>query len=488
MDVQEFISGLEILNTSHHSSLTIHGLANDSREVKEGFAFVAVKGYKIDGHDFIDDAITNGACLIIGEESIHSLSVPYIQVKNSRKALGILACNFYQTNHSTKKFIGVTGTNGKTTTTYIIHHLLKENGITSSLIGTIENVINGQARPSTNTTPDSLELHRMIASSRDDVIVMEVSSHGLSQDRLEGILFDVGVFTNLEQEHLDYHGSMEEYFNTKFQLFEKLKDYGIAVVNVEDSWGEKVEERLAPTNKRVLTVGENPASSIQLIKTEDCLPSDVYIQEKFERSKFHFTMPGKHNLINATLSYGVARSIGLDKEDIFKGLQTFKGVNGRFEIYSASNGATVVIDYAHTADAFFHCLTTAKECGAKNITHVFGFRGDRDQNKRPEMLSVSSELSNHIILTLDDLNSVPQDAMTAYLKEQQQNIHYASTDVVPDRTLAIKEAIERAATEDWVFITGKGHEPYKQTFFLSTNSDRETVEYVLSLQEKGVQK
>ncbi|QPC48087.1 UDP-N-acetylmuramoyl-L-alanyl-D-glutamate--2,6-diaminopimelate ligase [Mangrovibacillus cuniculi] len=488
MDVQEFINGLEILNTSYPSPHTILGVANDSREVKEGYAFVAVKGYTSDGHNFIKDAIRNGASLIIGEESSHSLSVPYIQVKNSRKALGILACNFYQTNQSTKKFIGVTGTNGKTTTTYIIHYLLKECGISSSLIGTIENVINGEASQSTNTTPDSLELHRMIASSHDDVIVMEVSSHGLSQDRLEGIEFDIGVFTNLEQEHLDYHGSMEEYFNTKFQLFEKLKDYGVAVINVESSWGEKVEEQLIHSNKKVITVGLSTSSTIQLVKTEDCLPSDVYIREDFERSKFHFTMPGIHNLINATLSYGVARSIGLNKQQIYEGLQSFTGVNGRFEIYATSNGATVVIDYAHTAEAFFHCLTTAKQCGAKKITHIFGFRGDRDQKKRPEMLSVSSELSHHIILTLDDLNSVPQDEMTAYLKEQQQNIQSASTDVIPDRTLAIKKAMESASKEDWVFITGKGHERYKQTFSLSTNSDRETVEYVLAIKEKGVQK
>ena len=455
----------------------VHGIADNSIDVQEGYVFVAIQGFSSDGHEFIEDAIKKGASLIIGEQDLGNLSAHYIQVANSRKALGIIAQNFYGDPAKHKLVIGVTGTNGKTTTSYMLKHILESNGKSCSVIGTIQNVINGMKTPSFNTTPSSLVLHKLLSLSNDEVIIMEVSSHGLSQYRIEGISFDYCLFTNLHHEHLDYHGSMEDYFQAKLLLFEKLKTSGIAIVNTDDSWGEKLADTLLNEGKKVYRIGKSSESQLR-IADFDLRSSTAAVEESNEFSTVFSSMDGIHNMYNTVMAFGTAILVGISKECILQSLPQFEGVEGRFEIAKQSNGSTVIVDYAHTPDAISHCLITAKQLGAKRIIHVFGFRGNRDPSKRQEMMTITAGLSDQYILTLDDLNSVPASEMIEsfiYLNDIYGNEKGC---IISDRTLAIKKAITESQLGDWILITGKGHEQYQQRYQLPTESDRDTVQYL----------
>lgn len=465
------------------ANMNIHGVADNSMDVKEGHVFVAIRGFDSDGHEFIENAIKKGASLVIGERDLKNLSVPYIQVASSRKALGIIAKNFYGNPAKHKLVIGITGTNGKTTTSYMLKHILESNGKSCSVIGTIHNIINGEKIPSFNTTPSSLVLHKLLNSSNDEVVIVEISSHGLSQHRIEGIRFDYCLFTNLHHEHLDYHGSMENYFEAKLMLFEKLKTTGTAVINTDDSWGEKLAAILLNEGKKVYRVGKARNSQLR-IADFDLRSSTAAIEESNEFSTVFSSMDGIHNMYNTLMAFGTAALMGIGKEHILQSLPHFKGVEGRFEISKQANGSTVIVDYAHTPDAIFHCLTTAQQSGAKRIIHVFGFRGNRDSSKRQEMLSITAELSDQYILTLDDLNSVPASEMVESFIHLNDTYGNEKGIIIQDRTLAIKKAMTESQPGDWILITGKGHEQYQQSYQLPTKSDRDTVQYLANQNKK----
>lgn len=481
MKLHQLLSNLDIKNglRPELANIAVHGIADNSMDVEEGYVFVAIQGFDNDGHEFIEAAIKKGASLAIGEHEPENLSVPYIQVTNSRKALGIIARNFYGNPAKHKLVIGITGTNGKTTTSYMLKHLLENNGKSCSVIGTIQNVINGQKTSSLNTTPSSLVLHQLLSSSNDEVIIMEVSSHGLSQYRIEGIRFDYCLFTNLHHEHLDYHGSMEEYFRAKLLLFKKLKPRGTAIINTDDSWGEKLADTLCTEGKKVYRIGKSSESQLR-ISGFDLWNSTASVEESNELSTVFSSMYGIHNLYNTVMAFGTALRIGISKEHILQSLSQFEGVNGRFEISEQANGSIVIVDYAHTPDAVFHCLTTAKQRGAKRIVHIFGFRGDRDPSKRKEMIAIASELSDQYILTLDDLNSVPFDEMVNVLEQVSRTYGNEKGSIIPDRTLAIQKAMTESRPGDWILITGKGHEQYQQHYQLPTKSDQDTVQFLVS--------
>lgn len=315
------------------ADMAIHGVADNSSDVKEGYIFVAVRGFSSDGHDFIHNAIEKGASVIVGEQDIKNLSVPYIQAANGRKALGTLAQNFYGNPAKHKLVIGITGTNGKTTTSYILKHLLESNGKSCAVIGTVQNIINGEKTPSFNTTPSSLVLHQLLSISNDDAVIMEVSSHGLSQHRLEGIQFDYCLFTNLHHEHLDYHGSMENYFQAKLLLFKKLKDNGTAIVNTDDSWGEKLADLLLDKGSEVYRVGKSSECQLRILDFQ-LQNSTVAVEESEERSTVFSSMEGVHNMYNTLMAFGTAKLIGISKEHILQSLPQFSGVEAgsRFSI------------------------------------------------------------------------------------------------------------------------------------------------------------
>ncbi|WP_040984198.1 UDP-N-acetylmuramoyl-L-alanyl-D-glutamate--2,6-diaminopimelate ligase [Oceanobacillus jeddahense] len=455
--------------------IMIHKITTNSQYVDKNDLFIAIKGYSLNGHDFINQAIEAGAVCIVGEEDIRGLPVPYIRVSNSRLALAELASEFYGNPAKDKKIIGITGTNGKTTTAYMIKHILEDYGHTCSMFGSVNTIINGDTYPSLNTTPDALNLQKHLAISNDEFIIMEVSSHGIAQDRIHGITFDFGLFTNLDHDHLDYHGDMEGYFLTKAKMFEVLKNDGYAIINNYNVWGEKLSSMLQSRPFSLITLGNRENDELTINKIT---PGFSEISYKGWSLSLQLAILGQHNTYNAAIAFLTASRIGVPTQQILKSLRTFSGVPGRFEIFRRSNGTTVVVDYAHTAEAFSNCLTTAKTQGAEKVFHVFGFRGDRDSSKRNKMITISKKLADETILTFDDLNGVPSAAMLQELKKLNEGL------VISDRTLAIKHAIETAEENDWVIITGKGDERYSLDFTLPANSDKETVEYVLQKEVK----
>ena len=471
-------SAAEILTLVNVEPIMITGISDNSKDVKEGYLFVALSGYSVDGHGYIKDAVRLGAAAVIGEQDIMNLEIPYIQVKNSRKVLGLVAKKFYGNPSSKKVMIGITGTNGKTTTSLMLKHILEKNGISCSVIGTISNIINGEMIKSQNTTPGTIKLNSLLTLSRDEVVIMEVSSHGLIQYRLEGIEFDYCVFTNLYHDHLDFHGTMEEYFQAKSLLFEKLKPGGLAIINGDSDWGEKLYKSLIRKNVKSNLIGQTKRSNLSIIDYHTVTNPYISLQEKEETVKIQLPLQGLHNLYNAVFAYCVARNLSIESERIISELKQFPGVPGRFETYRDEEGITIVIDYAHTADAFFHTLQTAKECGAKRILHIFGFRGGRDKTKREEMVKVSTEFSDELILTMDDLNTEKYDDMVTELNRLHNEYSAEKGLVIPDRTIAIQTAVQKGAKDDWIIITGKGPELYKQSFDLPTMSDKETILYL----------
>lgn len=461
--------------------MEVTGITDDSRNIKSGMIFIAIKGYQFDGHNYIRDAVKNGASLIIGETPQNDLrNTPYMLVENSRKMLGQLANIFYGNPSSNKIVIGVTGTNGKTTTCYLLRHLLEKAGYTTSLIGTIEYVINGETSKSSNTTPSSLLLHQMMAHSNDQVIIVEVSSHGLTQYRLEGITFDYALFTNLQHDHLDYHHTMEEYFEAKALLFDKLKPTGKAVINFDDAWGNKLVHRLASKNVQTISVGTNEDAAFRLISRKG---KDIQIDTHKSVSTLQSTLIGVHNMYNLSMAGAVVFDLGHSIQEISEHLKDFPGVPGRFEQAAVIDGVHYIIDYAHSDLALQYCLESIREFDAHNIIHIFGFRGNRDATKRLPMLETSHQLSQYTLLTTDDLNGVSEEDM---IDVYQQLITEANlTDhvkIVMDRTLAVQEAQKLAKPGDYVVLTGKGPEAYTETFQMGTHSDKETI-----LQLKHVQ-
>ncbi|UOQ94020.1 UDP-N-acetylmuramoyl-L-alanyl-D-glutamate--2,6-diaminopimelate ligase [Halobacillus shinanisalinarum] len=479
--IEEFET--EIEDKSMRKDITIQGIADSSMDVEKDFVFVAIKGFNADGHSFIEQAIQRGACAVVGEEAISNSSIPYIRVENSRKALGVIANKFYGSPSKDKLLIGVTGTNGKTTTSYLLKHILEESGVSCSMIGTIQNVINGEVTQCVNTTPNSLVLHELLSKSRDEVIIMEVSSHGLTQHRVEGLKFDYCLFTNLYHDHLDYHASMEEYFRAKSLLFDKLKAHGQAIVNTDSFWGEKLSARLQDKGKRPYTIDESEDSDLRLLNF-NLENSTITVKDNNELIHICSPLSGVHNMYNVAMAYATAKHLKIAKERILKAIYEFTGVDGRFEVFQQDNGTTVVVDYAHTPDAIFHCLRTARLCGAKRVLHVFGFRGDRDPTKRREMLSITSELSDHYILTVDDLNTVSHKEMIETLKSLSDTFGNEKGAVVSDRTLAIKQALDQSESGDWIVITGKGHEKYQQNYDLPAESDKDTIMYLNNMKKR----
>ncbi|UOR12049.1 UDP-N-acetylmuramoyl-L-alanyl-D-glutamate--2,6-diaminopimelate ligase [Halobacillus amylolyticus] len=457
--------------------ISVQGIADSSLDVEKNFIFVAIKGFNTDGHSFIGQAIQKGACAVVGEEDITDSLVPYIRVKSSRRALGIIANKFYGSPSKDKLLIGVTGTNGKTTTSYLLRHVLEANGISCSMIGTIQNVINGEVTQCVNTTPGSLVIHELLSNSNDEVAIMEVSSHALTQHRVEGLKFDYCLFTNLYHDHLDYHTSMEEYFHAKALLFDKLQDDGQAIVNTDSSWGEKLSMMLQDKGKRIYAIGEVESSDLRLLNF-NLESSTITVKENNELIHICSPMSGVHNMYNVAMAYATAKHLKLGEECILNSIYGFTGVDGRFEVSQQDNGSMVVVDYAHTPDAIFHCLRTARLCGAKRVLHIFGFRGDRDSTKRQEMLSITSELSDHYILTVDDLNAVSHKEMVGTLKYLNDTFGNEKGMVVADRTIAIKQALDQSIPGDWIVITGKGHEQYQQNYHLPTESDKDTIMYL----------
>ncbi|MBD7938133.1 UDP-N-acetylmuramoyl-L-alanyl-D-glutamate--2,6-diaminopimelate ligase [Cytobacillus sp. Sa5YUA1] len=457
--------------------IEVSGLTSDSRKVKQGYLFIAIAGFENDGHKYIEEAIKNGAIAVIGEKRL-LLSVPYIQVRNSRKTLGKLASIFYSHPSKKHRLIGITGTNGKTTTAYLIHHLLKEAGFSCGMIGTVENKINNHTKKAKNTTPDAVEIQSLLDESMDDFIILEISSHALHQHRTEGLQLDIAVFTNLTHDHMDYHHTIEEYYNEKKKIFSLLKEEGVGLVNIEDTWGEKIARE--QVHHKIKTIGTAGDYDLQLTVKDARYQLKLTSVER-ESIVAESPLPGKHNLYNTAIAIAACLEAGISKEVITQGLKNFRGVPGRWEKFHNRKGAVFIIDYAHTEDALRYLLQTAKENSAKKIYMVFGFRGKRDKSKRVKMVKVASTYCQQFILTSDDINGESKSVV------EEELYHlippYNNGEVMMDRTLAIKTMWEKGGSGDWVFIIGKGSENYQDIFHLQTKNDIETIHYLIECEK-----
>lgn len=462
MLLKELIQDLEIKNISGDLDLKVTKIEYDSRSVQKDDLFVAIPGLEKDGHEFIPDAVNRGAVAVVAEKQ-HSCAVKTkILVPSSRRALAQLASRYYDFPSRKLKLIGITGTNGKTTTSHLIKSILEAGNQRTGLIGTINYYIGDKRIPASHTTPESLDLQKLLSQMLNNgvsCVVMEVSSHALSLDRVGETDFDVAVFTNLSREHLDFHQDMESYKVAKGKFFQMLKDDGKwAILNRDDPhWSYFFNQAKVPKLNYSAERGKAdvfPESfSIGLDGTEMKLSTPA------GEIKIEFQLLGKSNLYNALASVTCCLAMGIDLDIIGKGLESVKSIPGRMERIDCGQEFNILIDYAHTPYAFERLLQTARELTKGKMWMVFGCGGDRDKGKRPEMGRVASDLADFVILTCDnprteDLDRINQQIYQGVIKKEKVKI-------IKDRQEAIQEALKGAREGDTVILAGKGHENYQ---------------------------
>ena len=469
----------------------INSLQYDSRKVQKGDMFVAIKGALADGHNHISAAVSKGAKAVVVENDallpdsffMHA-GVVKIVVGNTRRALAVMSANYFGHPARRLRLIGVTGTNGKTTTTYLIKQLLELSTPSMQdkvgLIGTIEYVVGREKYPATHTTPESLELHKLFATMVEKGcthVVMEVSSHSLYQDRVYGLEFAAAVFTNLTQDHLDYHGTMENYFQAKKILFDNLPSSSWAVTNSDDASGPKIVQG---TKASVLTYSVNGASDVSAKNVSLSTSGTSFVlHHHAERMDLHSHLVGRFNVYNILAACSAGIALGVPAPSIASGVASFSSVPGRFERILSPAGWSAIIDYAHTPDALEKCLNTIRDVlpaqGSNRIITVFGAGGDRDKSKRPLMGKVVDTLSDVAVVTSDNPRTENPDAI---IDDILNGLHRKiDLFVEPDRRRAITSALSMARAGDIVLIAGKGHEDYQ---IIGTTkhhfSDREIVQ------------
>lgn len=447
--------GLEYKLLNKGASTEYTGMEYDSRKIKEGNVFFALVGSVVDGHDYIEKAIEKGAKMIVVSEDVPILDrdVTYVKVEDVRQVMGLVAANYYGHPEKNVKIIGITGTNGKTTTTYILEKLLGR----VSRIGTVEYKVGDEVFPAPNTTPESLDLVKILSLTVEkeiEYLIMEVSSHALEMGRVEMVDFDAAIFTNLSQDHLDYHKDMEGYFGAKKKLFEKLKDKSKGVYNIDDVHGKRLFEEFGGISygKEALLQGE--------IIDHTLKDMEIKLAYNGVEKKEKVRLMGMFNLYNIMGAIGGVIQLGYNFDEICDKLTLLEGVPGRFQNVEAGQDYMVVVDYAHTPDGLRNILEALTDIKKNRIITVFGAGGDRDKTKRPLMAKVASELSDYVVVTSD--NPRTEDP-AAILKDVEAGIKGTGTDYIAviDRREAIGRAIEIAEKDDIVLLAGKGHEDYQ---------------------------
>ncbi|MBM4127041.1 MAG: UDP-N-acetylmuramoyl-L-alanyl-D-glutamate--2,6-diaminopimelate ligase [Nitrospira sp.] len=451
-------------------TISVHAVTDDSRSIQPGSVFIAVQGERVDGHRFIPAAVQAGVAGLVSQQPVGNLSVPFVRVADSRKALGLLGSRFYGEPSSQMRMIGVTGTNGKTTTTYVCKALLEALGQRVGLIGTVGYQISGETIPASHTTPGALELQQLLAkmvAGNCTAAVMEVSSHALAQERVAGCEYDVAVFSNLTQDHLDFHKTMDEYFQAKLRLFTGLtgtrKSNKRAILNVDDPMGQRIKE-LCPAP--VWTYALKTQADLRAEHVRLSLGGTTFTAATPAGSfPVESHLVGEHNVYNLLSAIGVALNEGATPDQIRAAVRQVTNVPGRFERVTAGQAFTVVVDYAHTEDALVRLLTAAEALKAGRIITVFGCGGDRDRGKRPKMGRAAVRYSDVVVLTSDnprteDPLSILQEVETGVAEALKERPHVEYRKVT-DRREAIHAAVQEARAGDMVLIAGKGHEDYQ---------------------------
>ena len=495
MELKRILVGLENLKVKGNLDTEIKGIAKSSNEVKEGYLFVAIKGFTVDGHNFIEDAIKNGATAIMVEEGCDLKSIKFkedtiiIMAKSTREGLAIVSSNFYN-NPSTKfKLIGVTGTKGKTTTTYMIKEILEKAGQKVGLIGTIATYINGKKiKDSERTTPESLELQQLFAQMVEEgveTVVMEVSSQSLKLNRVAGCNFDIVIFTNFSEDHISpkEHPDMEDYFNSKLKLFEMCKT---GIVNTDDLHGAKIP-RLFPESN-ITTYGIDNFANVlakDITITNSYVDFKVKIKDRNERVKTG--IPGRFSVYNSLAAICVAQKFGIDPEVVKQALLEVR-VPGRSEMVDNKLELPIMIDYAHSPESLQNILYATKSYTRGRVISVFGCGGDRDSSKRPIMGEISGKVADYTIITSDNPRTEkPEDIIKAI--EEGISKTKGKYEVVVDRTEAIEKAIKMANKRDIIILAGKGHETYQEINNEKNHFDeREIVKEIIEKIQKSNEK
>ncbi len=482
LKLNELLSRLDIIELHADGDMDISGICYDSRLVSPGQLFVAVTGFASDGHRFIPMAVEKGASAVLCER-VPENDVPYILVKNTRYALAIISANFYGNPAGKMCMIGITGTNGKTTSTYLIKHMLEEClGAKVGLIGTNANMIGQLELPTERTTPESLELHKLFKDMYEagcSHVVMEVSSHALVLDRVAGITFDVASFTNLTQDHLDFHSDMDDYARAKALLFSRSKS---GSVNIDDTYAGVMLESATCS-----------MLSYSIDKSSDLKANDISLHPtgvsfkvsyKGEEQEIKLGIPGRFSVYNALGVISCGLMLGLSLDRCAAALATAKGVKGRVETVPTDGDYTIVIDYSHTPDSLENVLKTVREATKGRVVALFGCGGDRDRAKRPIMGRIGTELSDFAIITSDNPRTEDPDEIIAEILAGV-SVPAERYVAVTDRIEAIRYAINNHKPGDIIVLAGKGHETYQEINHHKIHMDeREIVADILKERER----
>ena len=437
--------------------MEISGVTDDSRKVTQSNLFVCVKGPISDGHDYAKKAVENGAAVVITERDLKIKN--QIIVEDTHKALAEVCGNWFGNPQEKLRVIGVTGTNGKTSVCYMLKKIFEHCGYKTGLLGTVQNMIGDEVYPSKNTTPGVFELYSLFAKMVEagcEYAVMEVSSHALDQRRVEGVHFTAAIFTNLTQDHLDYHGNMENYFKAKRFLF-SISD--LAVVNFDDEYGKRIINDL---NSRKATYSAVSNESTYTAKSINYRPNGVdYEMVGFGLiGRIKLKTAGKFSVYNSLAAAVCAKELGLPLNDITDALNSLEGVKGRAEVVPCDRDFTIIIDYAHTPDGLQNILNTFKECPKNRLVVLFGCGGDRDKTKRPKMGMVAARLSDYVIVTSDNPRTEQPKAIIDDILVGMKDIPTPKK-VIENRIEAINFALSNAQKGDIIVLAGKGHETYQ---------------------------
>ena len=463
MKLKDLVANLYPRLPSQFEEFDVEQISCDSRQVKPQSLFVAVPGITYDGANFIDEAIDKGAIVVAYDhhaaKKINNDQVCALQVSDPKRFLHEIIQRFYDYPSKKVKTIGVTGTNGKTTITYLIESVFKTNDKRCAVIGTINHRIAGNIIPSKNTTPGVVELQQYLFEmdkAKVAYCVMEVSSHALEQERVAGIDFRSAIFTNLTQDHLDYHVYMDNYFYAKAKLFTALSADSYALINTDDHFARKL---IGLTKSRVMTYGIKNQADIQARDIHLTLRGSTFtVCDQPGRTKIQTRLMGTHNIYNILAAWGVCLSEGISPENIKKGIEAFDSVPGRLERIDCGQDFFVYVDYAHTDDALKNVLTSFKQVSSAKVIVVFGCGGNRDKMKRPKMGEVASQLADYVIVTSDNPRQEDPQAIIGEIIAGFKGNHYA---VVLDRKEAIAKAFSLVQKGEIVLIAGKGHEDYQ---------------------------
>lgn len=467
---------LDVLNKPEVNGgidVQIGDITYDSREVKRGSLFVAVKGFKTDGHRYIADAVKRGASAVVVEDAVNISKgdVTVITVPDTRNVLALLSARFYGDPSRRLRMIGITGTNGKTTTSYLIKSIIEKAGKKAGLLGTISYIIGDGVMPAPHTTPESSDLQKYLSQILDagaEYAVMEVSSHALELNRTANCEFDIGVFTNLTQDHLDFHKTMEDYFNAKLKLFTSLNNERgkmakkVGIINIDDPYSNRI---LSAMTVKAVTYGFSENADIRPEEIEVNVDG-IRFRAVTSRGDFPIEskLTGKYNILNILAAIAVGQSLGFDNSAIQEGIRCLSSVSGRFEKIDEGQDFSVVVDYAHTEDALKRILEAIRVFAKGRVITVFGCGGDRDRGKRPKMGEAAGKLSEIVILTSDNPRSEEPHEIIKEIEEgikRKRNGRLREYLIIPDRKEAIYRAIEMAEKDDVILIAGKGHEDYQ---------------------------